>query len=615
MHIVKCLLTFILLLISIPALALENADCFNCHTEVNKTRFERSIHGEHLCTSCHVDIEEAPHPKKPGPVKCGSCHMTEQQIYLNSDHGKAVAKGVTEAASCKACHGDNHYLLNYRNPESPVGREKINETCAKCHDDAQKMAPYRLTQREPYRSYLESIHGKAFTRGEEFAAVCTDCHGSHDLHSPNNPESKIYKFNVPKTCSKCHENVFITYKMSIHAKALYQGVKDAPVCTDCHGEHTIQSHTEAPSSVSPSSIVKTCTHCHSSEKITSKYGLPTDVAKTYMESYHGVAYQYGSLIVANCASCHGFHDILPSSDPRSSISPANIGRTCGKCHPGAGEQLAKGSVHVRPSVDRDKIIYYVSFLYILLIILTIGGMLFHNYLDLAKKIKAHYRKAVEDGVMVRMGRNERVQHIVLLVCFFVLVVTGFAHKYPNAFFSYPFNIGEVGPLVRKVLHRVAGVIFIIYFGYHMIWLVGTKYGREKLKALLPRFRDVKDAVKLMSYNLGLAPERPKFARYSYIEKAEYWALIWGSVIMIVTGLVLMFENFSLQYLPKWLIDVMLVIHFFEALLATLAIIVWHFYWVIFDPHTYPMNWIWITGKETKEQMKERDEPPQKNICD
>ncbi|MBI2341210.1 MAG: cytochrome b/b6 domain-containing protein, partial [Deltaproteobacteria bacterium] len=134
----------------------------------------------------------------------------------------------------------------------------------------------------------------------------------------------------------------------------------------------------------------------------------------------------------------------------------------------------------------------------------------------------------------------------------------------------------------------------------------TKHGRDKFIALLPRFRDIRDAISLVSYNLNFRKDRPKFPRYSYFEKAEYWALIWGSFVMIITGLVMMFENISLQYLPKWLIDVMLLIHFFEALLATLAILVWHFYWVIFDPEIYPMNWSWITGKHTSHQLGERE---------
>jgi cytochrome b subunit of formate dehydrogenase len=601
------IIIFLLIIIPFSADAAKNEDCFGCHYDVDQEKFESSIHGNNLCTSCHSDVKNVPHSKKPGKVQCGDCHQIEQQIYLNSDHGKAVAKGSTDAASCKSCHGDNHYLLNYRNPESQVSREKINDTCAKCHDDTKRMEPYGLTQAKPGKSYVMSVHGQAFEEGMVSAAICIDCHGSHNLHSPNNPESKIYKFNVPATCGKCHENVFNTYNMSVHAKYLQRGVKDAPVCTDCHGEHSIKSAKDPDSSVAAKSIVMTCSSCHASEKLTTKYNLPVDVKNTYMESYHGIAFQFGSKVTANCASCHGFHTVLPSDDPRSSIHPDNVGRMCGKCHIGAGKQLAKGSVHIRPSQKSDRVIFYVSLFYIIMIICVIGGMLFHNFLDLGKKMHFHYRKALEEGVMLRMTRNERWQHVILLLCFIILVYTGFAYKYPNAFYSYPFNAVEWGATFRSLLHRIAGVMFIIFMGYHGGWLVATKRGREKLVALMPRWQDAKDAINLIRYNLGMAPERPRFDHYNYIEKAEYWALIWGSFIMIITGLVMMFRDLSLQYFPKWLIDVMLVVHFYEAVLASLAILVWHFYWVMFDPHVYPMNWSWRTGKLTEHQLTERKE--------
>lgn len=319
-------------------------------------------------------------------------------------------------------------------------------------------------------------------------------------------------------------------------------------------------YTNPESSVYPSSIVKTCTHCHGSEKMNTKYRLPVDVEQTYLTSYHG-----------------------------------------------AGEQLGKGSVHLRPSFNKDKIIFYVSTFYIVLILLVIGGMLFHNFLDLGKKMAAHYRESKAKGVLIRLTRNERIQHIVLLVSFLILVYTGFSHKWPHAFFSYPFSFDEWGPLTPKILHRVAGVIFTVLMLYHGGWLVFSKRGREKFVALLPRWQDFKDFIHLMKFNLGLSAERPRFGEYNYIEKAEYWALIWGAIVMILTGFVLMFENVSLQYLQKWMIDLMLVIHYYEAILASLAILVWHFYWAIFDPHVYPMNWSWLTGRHTEHQLEERTE--------
>ena len=109
------------------------------------------------------------------------------------------------------------------------------------------------------------------------------------------------------------------------------------------------------------------------------------------------------------------------------------------------------------------------------------------------------------------------------------------------------------------------------------------------------------------YNLGISKEKPELDRFSYIEKAEYWALIWGTMVMAATGFILWFDNTFLNILGKQYWDVARVIHYYEAWLATLAIIVWHFYFVIFNPDIYPMNLAWIKGTLSEEEMA--DEHP------
>lgn len=186
---------------------IDNSDCFSCHDDAGiettgpdgKTRsiqvvekdFTASIHGGNRCTSCHDDIAEVPHPDgfKPKPVSCSKCHRVEAGIYLKSDHGTAVHQGVAEAASCKDCHGATHTLLSSRNPASPVNRLNIPQTCGRCHSNEQEMAKFNLRQRNPVASYDSSVHGVAFEQKKMInAAVCTDCHGSHDLHRSTNTE-------------------------------------------------------------------------------------------------------------------------------------------------------------------------------------------------------------------------------------------------------------------------------------------------------------------------------------------------------------------------------------------------------------------------------------------
>ncbi len=586
----------------------ENAECLTCHDDIKPDLYTASVHGKNLCTSCHADITVLPHPDKLNKPVCNQCHRIEAEIYNSSDHGVALKAGINEVASCRNCHGEPHAILNSRDKESPIYRSNIPKTCASCHEDQEKMAKYALTEKMPFKSYSKTVHGKALMeKGLISAAICTDCHGSHDLYSMANPKSKIYRANVPSTCGKCHENVSKIYERSVHGKAVLAGRREAPVCTDCHGEHTIKSRDEPTSSIYPTAISeKTCPRCHASETIVSKYRLPGNMVKTYMESYHGLASKGGSTTVANCASCHGAHDILPANDPDSSVNKANLPRTCGKCHPGAGERLAKGSVHISPSVTRDKAVFYVTLFYIFLIVMTIGGMSIYIGLDYLTKLREHYNRMRAEAKISRWTFNERFQHGLLLITFTILAYTGFALRFSEAWWAFPFTVMKGAFDWRRGLHRATAIVFCLLCAYHIGFLLFTKRGRNEFKAFLPKQKDFVDLYKMLKYNLGISKERPKFERFNFVEKSEYWALIWGSLIMILTGGLLTFDNLTMRYFPKWLLDVAATIHFYEAVLATLAIIIWHLYFSIFSPEHYPMNWSWITGHTTEDERREND---------
>lgn len=586
---------------------IANEDCLACHDTMNADTFAASIHGSNRCTSCHTEIKEIPHPEKLKPVQCADCHAIESRIYYESDHGKAVHKGVP-AAACLDCHGEPHALLNYRNPASTVHRSNIPKTCGTCHEDSEKMSQYGLSQTQALTSYEHSIHGEAFTQRNEIqAAVCTDCHGSHDLHGPSNPDSKIYWKQVPQTCGKCHENVLQTYSRSIHGKAVRDGKREAPVCTDCHGEHNILGRMDPESSVFGANISeKTCGHCHAAERIITKYRLPPFAVQSYMESYHGLASKFGLATVANCASCHGAHDILPSSDVSSSVHKSNLPQTCGRCHPGVSDQLAMGTVHVIPSSRENSIVYYVTWAYIGLIWFVIGLMVLHNLRDFIFKLKRHRRQHEKHSRYVRFTRGERMQHAMLTFSFVVLAYSGFALRFPESWWAYPFFMFGTQMDWRGNVHRAAAVIFSVLSVYHLFFLVFTRRGHGELKAFFPRQKDFQDFAAMQRYYGGKQPHKPIFGRYNYIEKLEYWALLWGALIMIATGAMLTFENVIMRHLPKWALDVATAVHFYEAVLATLAILVWHFYFVIFDPDVYPLNLSMKTGRITEEEARSDD---------
>jgi cytochrome b subunit of formate dehydrogenase len=623
----------LLVVVSAPPVArastpppIENADCFGCHGDkdfattgpdgkprslfVDEAGFSASIHGHNRCTSCHRDIVVVPHPDgfRPAPVVCSQCHRVESGIYLASDHGLAVHRGVAEAASCKDCHGGTHTLLNSRNEASPVNRRNISRTCGRCHANSAEMKKFHLRQQDPVGTYEHSVHGIAILQKQAMnAAVCIDCHGSHDLHKSTNPASKLYWQRVPETCGKCHENVERTYVHSIHGKALQQGVRDTPVCTDCHGEHTIAAVKSVTSRVSPANVPETCAQCHAAKRIVTQYQLPPDVFSTYVQSFHGLALQGGNPTVANCSSCHGVHDILPSSDPMSSVNPKDLPNTCGKCHPGIGTRLAAEffTVHAPPGRHADKpwVVNAVTTVYIVLIVLTIGGMTVFVLLDYWRKAKDHVRAVQADPhAEERLSPWLRRQHVILAVLFIVLAYSGFVHKFPDAFFSWPFQAMSNGNAVRALVHRVAGWSFVVFFAVHLALLAGTRAGRRYAVALWFVWDDLKDAWAQLSFNLGWRAARPPARRWNYAEKAEYWALVWGSVVMAITGAMLVFTDAVLRMWPKVWHDIAQVIHFYEAILATLAIVVWHTYWVVFDPAEYPMNPAWLIGRKPRHHV-------------
>ncbi len=325
-------------------------------------------------------------------------------------------------------------------------------------------------------------------------------------------------------------------------------------------------------------------------------------ASTYLASYHGLASKMGSQVVANCASCHGVHNILPSSDPRSTINRENLIKTCGQCHPGVNERFVAAKVHVDAPLSADVgsvAVRWIRRMYVGMIVVVIGGMVLHNLIIWRRK--AILRRKHEHRTVTRMSKAQRYQHLTLLVSFIVLVVTGFALKYPVGWFAAALGMGET---VRSVTHRVAAIVLIAASVYHAFYLILNRDGRRLFKDFLPAPKDAADVFETMLYYLGLRSEKPEFARFNYAEKAEYWALVWGMFVMAGTGTMLWAKVFFGDLLPRWWLDVATAIHFYEAVLATLAIIVWHFYQVFLDPDVYPMNWAWWDGKMSFEHYRE-----------
>jgi cytochrome b subunit of formate dehydrogenase len=616
--------------------ALPHADpvprvnCLECHADTGPAHAFHPAIGtleamgstpEVDCARCHGthdvvarDDERAPFAPSRSSTACGACHAVEVEHFLASAHAGADAQVFPDCLSCHRTRvvPNGIPLLDVKLAQSQL--------CLSCHVDSPAAAARTRLAGRFVASWGHSVHGQALERGEAGAASCVDCHGSHEMKRAMVADSRVNKLHITETCRRCHEAEAVAYTGGAHDVALQHGALDAPVCTDCHGEHQILASRDPASPVAPRNVSQQlCGDCHGSVRLSQKYGLASDRFETFADSFHGLAVRGGAVEVVNCASCHGAHAILPSTDPASPIHKANLVRTCGQCHPGANERFAVGSVHVSlaPTSNGnggggEPVLQIVATIYVWVIVVVVGGMVLHNAFDFLKKVrlKVHghvfgiaHEEAVPHRLYLRLSVNERLQHGLLAASFVVLVVTGFMLRYPEAWWveglrSVSSHLFEW----RGWLHRAAAVAMVGAGVWHAWYVVGTARGRQLIRDLWPRRNDFTDAWQVLRYNLGMAKTKPAFPRFSYIEKTEYWAMLWGSILMTVTGVLLWADETTMGLLTKLGFDLSRVVHFYEAVLATLAIIVWHFYFVIFNPEVYPMNLSWLTGYLSEEEM-------------
>jgi len=522
---------------------------------------------------------------------CASCH----------EQGEKVAKSAHARVACADCHPKHEEYPHPANiPKAP---------CASCHAEIS-------------RNFASSVHGEEMRKGNQAAPECSVCHGG--AHEAARARTAEFRRSSLDTCGMCHTDELEHFNKSVHGAAAQRGMLQAPVCSNCHGAHTIQRPGIPASSVHAAHIRETCGECHGDLRLASRFGLPPDRLATFDDSFHGLASRSGSQRVANCASCHGYHDILPSTDRNSQIHPTNLGRTCGKCHPGAGSRFAITTIHLSEGETEPQPVRLARLFYLAVIPLTIGLMLLHHGGDWVRKFARLRMKpargftaavpAAADGE-VRMFPLERIQHFLLLTSFFLLVWTGFALKYPDQIWARPLLAWEEYFPVRGWLHRIAGAVMIGAGVLHVITLIVNRNLRRRWVMLFPRASDVREGTLKLLYNLGLRNENPAVSAHSYIEKAEYWAVVWGTAVMAATGIMLWSTNFMLVRVPKVWLDFATTVHFYEAVLATMSILVWHLYVVIFDPDVYPMDMAWLTGKSPRRrEAAHHDVSPEREVA-
>lgn len=326
---------------------MADRDCLVCHGRknirassdgrslyVDVAELSGSKHATTACSQCHSEVN-ASHLRACETIKnkvdCAACHAEVGQQYRESIHGELVGRKDPNGPTCKECHG-KHHVLGKDNPHSLTFPTNIPALCAKCHREGEKAAVrYEGQEHEIIKHYTESIHGKGLMKsGLTVTATCTNCHTAHHVLPRSNAASSVNRANVPSTCGRCHHGIEQQFDQSVHHTMVGRTDKELPVCDDCHSAHTIRRADEQGFKLE---IMSQCGRCH--EKI----------ARTYFDTYHGKVSQLGYTKTAKCYDCHGAHDILPVTDPRSHLSRENVVATCQKCHPGATRRFAGYLTH------------------------------------------------------------------------------------------------------------------------------------------------------------------------------------------------------------------------------------------------------------------------------
>lgn len=605
--------------VTVPAIQARISDnsCMKCHGNeethkmvdgekvslyVDSHILPNSVHKNMECTKCHTAVSE--HLQRPcstnEPVDCSACHAEVFERYFASGHGQAHYHKVENAPYCTDCHSTHDTKSRY-DDTSPVYRTAIPELCGDCHrEDGKAPATTELKEVNALADYSMSVHGLGLTdKGLTVSAVCTDCHSTHLMLKESNEQSSIHPTNVQQTCGTCHKGIYEQYLKSDHAYTEEEKGKEYPTCVRCHSAHVIS---DVNQDKFMNEVTTQCGSCHE------------ETAETYLETYHGKAYQLGYYESARCSDCHGAHNILKADNPESMISQENLVETCASCHVGANKRFSGYLSHATHKDDPRMHFAYVFMTALLLGVFIFFGIHLLMWLprSLSERLKKRKEKPKEVGnqYVKRFTKNQRITHIFVIISFILLALTGmmlkFAHMEWAKFLAR--LMGGVG--TAGVLHRIGAVITFGYFAFHMNNLIRMKR-RKRLslaKFILDKNslwfnkQDIKDFWATMKWFVGKGP-RPNYGKWTYWEKFDYLAVFWGVAIIGFSGLMLWFPVFFTKFLPGWVINVSQIIHSDEALLAVGFIFTIHFFNTHFRPEAFPMDTVIFTGHMPLEHFK------------
>lgn len=551
---------------------------------------------------------------------CVHCHK-EQNTRLNeSVHGKAGEQrdefGRGTPLECSKCHGPvSHHLLASRDPRSPLFPDNQVQMCDSCH--RQRLETYR-NDLETYRS---GVHGHGlYKSGLQVTAVCADCHGSHGIYFASNTKSTLHPTRVAETCGKCHRFIEERLQKSVHARVNGAGapaerqapggkVRRKPSCTDCHQGHD-QMHPE--SLAFRQELPHRCGNCHA------------HLSTSYAMSLHGELTELGYGPAAKCSDCHGAHEILALTDPNSTLSPQNRAQTCGQCHVVRSANFLKFDPHLdHTNPQRSRLVHGVYLFFMTLLITVFGVFGVHTVLWFIRSMIDVWQNGRPRGLRpgepayVRFVPFHRISHWCLLVSFLGLALTGLPLKYSDTQWAKSLAYALGGFQSTSVWHRIFAVItfacFFVYVGRMIRHVVRSRRENRSLREAVfgpdspvPNWRDLKDLVRMLRWFFGLGP-RPRFDRWTYWEKFDFWGACADVVIIGFTGLVLWFPQLFTAFLPAVTLNIAKVIHSTQALLATGFVFAVHFFNTHFRPDKFPADLSALTGLVSEDELR-RERP-------
>jgi len=590
-----------------------NQDCLRCHSDptltmvrngkqvslyVDEAAYSRHAHSGTACAQCHNDVtlsRTRPCETVRSTVDCSICHAEQVGQYQTSIHGQLSATGDHDAPVCLDCH-DKHATTSHKLPSSRTYARNVPELCGTCHRQGEKAAR-RIDSEVPdiVASFHESIHGKGLVEsGLVVSASCADCHTSHNELPASDPRSSIHPSNIAATCGTCHHGIEETFHTSVHWPANTTTDRKLPTCEDCHSSHTI---TRTDALGFRDRMMSQCGDCHQTE------------ATTFFDTYHGKVSRLGAEGAAKCYDCHGTHDILPPENPESHLSRKNVVETCAQCHPGAHRRFAGYLTHATHH-DQDKypFLFYSFWFMTLLLVGTLTFAIIHTLAWLWRLWRTREHWLPHKGLRpkkyyVRFNRTQRVMHLVMLLSFFTLALTGMALKFSYMGWAQVLSDLLGGFAAMGTLHRIGAVTLVGLFLFHLYQVrqmkreAGTSwlafiFGPD---SMMFNFNDVKQVWQSVRWFVGAGP-RPAYGRFTYWEKFDYFAVFWGVVVIGSTGFVLWFPEAFTRVLPGWSVNVATIIHSDEALLAVGFIFTIHFFNTHFRPDKFPMDPVIFTGR-------------------